>query len=156
MVTEKTLWSHRRNRLLMACFVLVAGISMTSCSDEYDLDERSPEGWGSSIYNWLVEDGNYTNTVRMIEDLGYKEVLAKTGSKTLFVADDQAYARFFQNNSWGVRSYEQFSTSQKKLLLFGSMMDNSMQLNSLPSVSAVLIRPPFPSRACAPCIRRPA
>ena len=134
MVTEKTLWSHRRNRLLMACFVLVAGISMTSCSDEYDLDERSPEGWGSSIYNWLVEDGNYTNTVRMIEDLGYKEVLAKTGSKTLFVADDQAYARFFQNNSWGVRSYEQFSTSQKKLLLFGSMMDNSMQLNSLPSV----------------------
>ena len=133
MVTEKTLWSHRRNRLLMACFVLAAGFSMTSCS-EYDLDERSPEGWGSSIYNWLVEDGNYTNTVRMIEDLGYKEVLAKTGSKTLFVADDQAYARFFQNNSWGVRSYEQFSTSQKKLLLFGSMMDNSMQLNSLPSV----------------------
>ena len=134
MVTEKTLWSHRRNRLLMACFVLAAGFSMTSCSDEYDLDERSPEGWGSSIYNWLVEDGNYTNTVRMIEDLDYKEVLAKTGSKTLFVADDQAYSRFFQNNSWGVRSYEQFSTSQKKLLLFGSMMDNSMQLNSLPSV----------------------
>jgi uncharacterized surface protein with fasciclin (FAS1) repeats len=66
--------------------------------------------------------------------LGYKEVLAKTGSKTLFVADDDAYARFFSNNSWGVRNYEQFSLSQKKLLLFGSMMDNSMQLNSLPSV----------------------
>jgi uncharacterized surface protein with fasciclin (FAS1) repeats len=33
-----------------------------------------------------------------------------------------------------VRNYEQFSLSQKKLLLFGSMMDNSMQLNSLPSV----------------------
>ena len=106
---------------------------LTSCS-EYDLDERTPEGWGSSIYSWLQENGNYTNTVRMIDDLGYKEVLAKTGSKTLFVADDDAYKRFFQNNRWGVRSYEQLSTSQKKLLLFGSMMDNSMQLNSLPSV----------------------
>ncbi|MBO4850834.1 MAG: fasciclin domain-containing protein [Prevotella sp.] len=98
------------------------------------MDERDPEGWGASIYSWLAEDGHYTNTVRMIEDLGYKEVLAKTGSKTLFVADDAAFERFFQNNSWGVRRYEQFSTSQKKLLLFGSMMDNSMQLNSLPSV----------------------
>ncbi len=106
---------------------------MNSCS-EYDLDQRDPEGWGESIYSWLSENGNYTNTVRMIDDLGYKEVLAKTGSKTLFVADDNAYERFFNNNSWGVRSYGQLSTSQKKLLLFGSMMDNSMQLSSLPSV----------------------
>ncbi len=113
--------------------MMAVGFAMNSCS-EYDLDERTPEGWGSSIYSWLAEEGNYTNTVRMIEDLGYKEVLAKTGSKTLFVADDSAYDRFFRNNSWGVNSYEQLSTSQKKLLLFGSMMDNSMQLNSLPSV----------------------
>ena len=119
---------------MLASGVLLAGLgSMTSCSD-YDLDERTPEGWGSSIYSWLDEQGNYTNTVRMIEDLGYREVLAKTGSKTLFVADDEAYERFFKNNSWGVHSYAQLSNSQKKLLLFGSMMDNSMQLNSLPSV----------------------
>ncbi len=133
MVTEKTFWNHHRSKVAMAFLLLVAGLTITSCS-EYDLDERDPEGWGASIYSWLAENGNYTNTVRMIEDLGYKEVLAKTGSKTLFVADDDAYGRFFRNNSWGVRSYEQFSTSQKKLLLFGSMMDNSMQLNSLPSV----------------------
>ena len=126
-------WSHRRNKLFKACFMLAVGLTMNSCT-QYDLDERDPEGWGASIYSWLVENGNYSNTVRMIDDLGYKEVLAKTGSKTLFVADDDAYARFFSNNSWGVRSYEQFSLSQKKLLLFGSMMDNSMQLNSLPSV----------------------
>lgn len=133
MVTEMKFWSHRRNMLFKACFMLAVGLTMNSCT-QYDLDERDPEGWGASIYSWLVENGNYSNTVRMIDDLGYKEVLAKTGSKTLFVADDDAYARFFSNNSWGVRNYEQFSLSQKKLLLFGSMMDNSMQLNSLPSV----------------------
>ena len=119
--------------LTAAAAVLVGSGVLSSCS-KYDLDERTPEGWGSSIYSWLAEQGNYQNTVRLIDDLGYREVLGKTGSKTLFVADDAAFERFYRNNTWGVRSYEQLSASQKKLLLFGSMIDNSMQLNSLSSV----------------------
>ncbi len=135
MKTKRQISKWSRRWTLAATSVLMAGGGsfMASCS-QYDLDEKTPEGWGSSIYSWLDEQGNYTNTVRMIEDLGYKEVLAKTGSKTLFVADDDAYERFYRNNTWGVSSYDRLSTSQKKLLLFGSMMDNSMQLNSLPSV----------------------
>ena len=117
----------------LAAAVLVGAGFLASCS-QYDLDEKTPEGWGASIYSWLDEQGNFSNTVRIIDDLGYREVLAKTGSKTLFVANDEAYERFFSNNPWGVSSYDQLSTSQKKLLLFGSMLDNSMQLNSLPSV----------------------
>ena len=129
----------RSRHWIMMIGVLITGISaLLSCS-EYDLDERTPEGWGSSIYSWLEEQGSsggesFKVTVRLIDDLGYREVLAKTGSKTIFVADDAAYEQFFRNNPWGVKSYEQLSTSQKKLLLFGSMIDNSMQLNSLSSV----------------------
>lgn len=123
----------RRCTQTVALAALTAGAILTSCN-EYDLDERTPEGWGSSIYGWLADQGNYTNTVRMIDDLGYHEVLSKTGSKTLFVANDEAYERFYRNNNWGVGQYSQLSTSQKKLLLFGSMLDNSMQLNSLSSV----------------------
>ena len=119
--------------LAFAGMLLAGGSMLTSC-EQYDLDERTPDGWGASIYSWLDEAGNYKNTVRIIDELGYREVLAKTGSKTLFVADDQAYERFFKNNPWGVHSYAGLTTSQKKLLLFGSMMDNSMQLGSLPSV----------------------
>ena len=134
MKTKRQVWKRCRHTLLVAAGVLLAGGSaLTSCS-QYDLDERTPEGWGASIYSWLADQGNYQNTVRMIDDLGYREVLAKTGSKTLFVADDAAYERFFQNNDWGVKSYAQLTPSQKKLLLFGSMMDNSMQLGSLSSV----------------------
>ena len=114
--------------------LLASGSGLLSSCDKYDLDERTPEGWGSSIYSWLDEAGNYTTTVRMIDELGYREVLAKTGSKTLFVADDAAYERFFQHNTWGAKSYSDLTISQKKLLLFGSMMNNSLQLNSLPSV----------------------
>ena len=124
-------------KVTLLCAALSAtGQLLQSCS-QYDLDERTPDGWGSSIYSWLDDAGNYQNTVRIIDDLGYRDVLDKTGSKTLFVADDDAYQRFFHANNWGARNYSQLTTSQKKLLLFGSMMDNSMQLGSLASVEGL-------------------
>ena len=134
MKTERQIRKLCRHTLLTAAGVLLAGVGnlLTGCS-EYDLDERTPEGWSQSIYSWLADQGNYTNTVRLIDDLGYREVLDKTGSKTLFVADDDAYQRFFASNEWGVKSYGGLSTSQKKMLLFGSMIDNSYQVQALSS-----------------------
>ena len=82
MKTERQILRRGWRMVALAAGVLFAGGNVfTSCTD-YDLDERTPDGWGSSIYSWLDEQGNFTNTVRMIDDLGYKEVLAKTGSKT--------------------------------------------------------------------------
>ena len=122
-----------KTRKVFRIALLVGGFVLSSCQ-KYDLDEKAPEGWGNSIYSWLDEQGNFTNTVRMINDLSYQEVLGKTGSKTLFVADDAAYERFFSNNSWGVKRYENLSLAQKKMLLFGNMIDNSIQLNSLSTI----------------------
>ena len=53
--------------------------------------------------------------------------------RTLFVADDNAYARFFKQNKWGVSSYEGLTLAQKKLLLYGSMINNSCQVAYLSS-----------------------
>ena len=141
MKTRIQFWKQRqgfrllRNRcwMMAAAVALVGGVALTSCQ-EYDLDEKSPEGWGNSIYSWLDEQGNYTNTVRLINDLNYQEVLSKTGSKTLFVADDAAYKRFFKNNSWGVSKYDDLTPSMKKMFLFGNMLGNSIQLNSLSTI----------------------
>lgn len=113
---------------LSACLV-----NFTAC-DKYDLDQNDPAGWGASIYSYLADDGHYTNTVRLIDDLGLKETLAKTGSKTMFVADDDAFARFYASNKWGVHSYEQLSLSQKKLLLLGAMVNSSYQVDDLASL----------------------
>lgn len=123
MKTRKEFW-----------IALLVGVFVLSSCQQYDLDENTPEGWGNSIYSWLDEQGNFINTVRMINDLNYQEVLGKTGSKTLFVADDAAYERFYNNNSWGVKRYEDLSLAQKKMLLFGNMIDNSIQLNSLSTI----------------------
>ena len=149
MKTKKQIWRRSRRWLLAAGVLLLSGGAFLSCS-EYDLDERTPDlsgGGGLSIYGWLNEQGNYTNTVRLIEDLGYHEVLAKTGSKTLFVADDEAYERFYRNNAWGVANYNQLSTSQKRMLLFGSMIDNSYQVQDLSSTE---------NRTEGNCMRRPS
>ena len=112
---------------------LIAAGGLSAC-EGYDLAEKDPDWLGSSIYGYL-KSGNYTNVVKLIDDLNYAEVLAKTGSKTLFVADDDAYNRFYENNPWGVHSYEELSMAQKKLLLNGSMINNASQVAYLSSTA---------------------
>ena len=121
-------------RSLTVAVALSACLFNFSACDKYDLDETTPEGWGASIYSYLQEDGHFNNTVRLIDDLDLKEVLAKTGSKTMFVADDAAFDRFYASNSWGVKNYDQLSLSQKKMLLLGAMINSSYQINSLSSI----------------------
>lgn len=133
MKTNKELLRRMRLGICSAALLSACMAPLTSCS-KYDLDETDPEGWGASIYNYLEEGGKFENTKRLIEDLGLKEVLAKTGSKTLFAADDDAFARFYANNTWGVKSYDDLSISQKKMLLYGSMINNSYQVNDLSSI----------------------
>ena len=114
--------------------VLLIMLPLLSACSKYDLDKYSPEGWGASIYSYLDNDGNFTNTVKLIDALGYTEVLNKTGSKTLFVADDDAFARFYASNNWGVTRFEDLTKSQMKMLLLGSMINSSYQLNDLSSI----------------------
>ncbi len=107
-----------------------------SCRDDYKLDDEAPSWLGSSIYEYLETQGSYTNFVRLIDDLNYREVLARTGSKTLFVADDNAFNTFYQNNAWGVSNYEQLTISQKKLLLNTAMINNAYLLEMMSSKEA--------------------
>ena len=106
--------------------VLVSVMMCVSCREDYYLDEREPEWLGESIYDFLVEEGDYSYFVRLINELGYKDVLERTGSKTLFVVDDEAFNEFFDggSNEWGVSNYEQLTMSQKEQLLYSSMLNN--------------------------------
>lgn len=118
------------------CLLSTCGLTY-SCSDDYDLDETMPSFLGGSIYDEL-KARNFTTVVRLADDLNYKDVLSRTGSKTLFVADDEAYKKFFATTDWKdgngnpIRSYEQLSTAQKKMLFFTTMLDNADVLEMLP------------------------
>ena len=128
--------------------VLATTFGISSCTPDFDLDKRFPEWLGTSIYETLKEGFKndstgefytFNNFVRLIEDLDQVSILAKTGSKTLFVADDKAFERFFQNcpfydgNGNKVTSYDQLSKAQKTMILNGSMLNNVYQVAMLSS-----------------------
>lgn len=110
-------------------------IAVQSCRDLYPLNDSEPEWLGASIYSYLEEQGNFKYFLKVIDDLNYTEVLSKTGSKTLFAADDDAFIKGI-NDAWGVQSYEQLSDAQKKIILYNSMLDNAFLLEMMSSTAA--------------------
>ncbi len=118
------------------CIATICAALGVACSDEYKWDDSIPGYLNTSIYDYLQTNGHYTNFVRLIDDLDYADVLAKTGSKTLFVANDSAFDAFYLNNPWGVGSYEQLSRNQKKLLLNSAMVNNAYLIEMMSSTPA--------------------
>ena len=129
---KKGIWKQFRRYLLIELILLVGLLWMVSCKDEYLYDNKEPEWLGASIYDYLKSSENYTYYTRLIEEVeDYKEVLSKTGSKTLFVADDKAFEEFFKSNTWNVSSYDNLNLTQKKLILKFSMIDNAYLIETL-------------------------
>ena len=125
---------------------------VTSCKDEYVLDDEKPDWLSKSIYDGLKEDGHYENYLRLLADPDVNpinarpltEVLSRTGSKTVFVANDEAWQEFYRRNAelpeanpWHTAtSYENLSVSQKKLLIHTSMLNNAIVMENLSSSSS--------------------
>lgn len=114
------------------------------CKDrEFGESETEIPSWlGGSIYEELSNPdsthltGTFQNYVRLIDDLGYSETLNRTGSKTIFPANDEAFKRFYADNDWGVTCYEDLTEAMKKQLLYTSMLDNAYLVKMLSYVSA--------------------
>jgi uncharacterized surface protein with fasciclin (FAS1) repeats len=116
--------------MIAACGLLIGTSALQGCKDD-DVLTGQPSWLGNSIYERLDEDGNYKTMLKLIDDLGQHEVLSHTGSKTLFAANDEAFQKWFGNNSWGVSSYDKLSLAQKKLLLNNSMVNNAYLIELL-------------------------
>lgn len=134
-------WARKLSLHMLAVSGLLAGTAILQSCDK-DILTGQPEWLGNSIYERLEEgiqvDGQtktFKTTLRLIDDLKYKETLSKTGSKTLFVASDDAYQAWFNsNNIFGVRSYEELTEDQKKQLFNGTMINNAYLLELMSNV----------------------
>ncbi len=113
----------------MACLLFVCA-TVQSCRDEYYYDDREPDFLGASIYDYLKEQGNFTYFLKVIDDLNYAEVLKKTGSKTLFVADDEAFMAGIAAE-WNLTDYAQLTAAHKRIILNNAMLDNAYLLEML-------------------------
>ena len=110
----------------------MAAIGLVSCQDDELVGQ--PSWLNNSIYGYLQEQGNYGCLTQLINDLNMTDVLNMTGSKTLFAADDAAFDAFFKSNSWNVKSYDELSLAQKKILLNSSMVNNAYLIELLSNV----------------------
>ena len=120
-------------------FLILTCLCFVACEDDYIYDDKGkmPEGLNSSIYDYMVKDGKFTCFVRLIDDLGYSEVLSRTGSKTLFPARDDAFDRFFKSkNEYGVSRYEELSIAQKRSIMNRSMLNMAYLAGMLSNVSS--------------------
>ena len=131
------------NTTLSALVVLLFSGMLFSCQDaldDYSYDDGGEPSWlGESVYGFLRSNNSgheYNYYADIVDDLGQTETFKKTGSKTVFVADDEAFERFFKDNKWGVTCYEDLTLSQKKILLKASMLDDAMLLDMLSATSA--------------------
>lgn len=137
--------NHLLSRLLGSLCGAVLMLGLSGCTD--DLLTGTPEWLGQSIYDEMAERG-YTTSLSLINsspvaDDNYREILSRTGSKTLFVCSDEAWQRFFdknkaldESNPWHtVTSVASFDEPGNEILvrqLFKSMMiDNAIVLDLL-------------------------
>ena len=96
-----------------------------------------PSWLGERIYGELQNpkslEGSFSTYLRLIDDMGYAEVLGHTGSKTIFPANDEAFAAYFRdgNNRYGATCYEDLTYSQKAQLLYSSMLDNAILIGNI-------------------------
>lgn len=130
---------------IIFCFSFVCMGLIVSCVDKNELvDEENKPGWlGESIYGELQNpadkgllSGTFNTYLRLVDDLNYADVLSRTGSMTVFPANDEAFERFFKSGTWpGVHSYADLTISQKRLLLNSSMLRNALLTNMLSNVA---------------------
>ena len=141
--------TNRSGLLGVALVAMATAFGVSSCKTDFDLDKKTPEWLGTSIFETLDEGFkndstgkfyHFENFVRLIQDLDQEKILAKTGSKTLFVADDEAFERFFGPNcpfkkadGTPVTCYDELSVAQKTMILKGSMLNNVYQVAMLSS-----------------------
>ena len=155
MTNRLSEWSRQSSRMI--CLMAACGL-MYACSDDYLLDDAKPDWLNSSIYESLEKSGNFKTYLRLLADKDVNpanarpltEELSKTGSKTVFVADDAAWDAFFkkneklpESNPWHyATSYENLSVAQKKLLIHTSMLNNAIVMENLASSEASGENPP--------------
>lgn len=155
MKDRLSVFGKRATRILFV--VAVCGLSW-ACKDEYRLDDEKPTWLQTNIYEMLQKGGNFKNYINLLNDSAVNpknarpltEVLSRTGSKTLFVADDKAWENFFEENKklpksnpWSnATCYENLTEAQKKLLVHSSMLNNAIVMENLASSDGSGSNPP--------------
>lgn len=124
----KMLWRRVCKGTLCSGYMAISLLAMAACSDNYEWAQDKPAWLGESIYDELQKRGNFSIYLKMADDLGRTDFLKKTGSVTVFVADDDAFRAFFKKNGL---DENHLTPAMKKYLVNSSMLENAYVLDLL-------------------------
>ena len=122
------------------CLLLTITLSgmLVACKDDYPYDSEEPKWLGANVYDWLQTNGQYSTYLALVDRLDLSGTLARTGSKTLFPANDDAYARYFQQQGLTGGSpldiVGSLSRSEANYLFNASMLNMAFLDNMLANV----------------------
>lgn len=117
--------------------IMLSLSGLMACGDDYIYDNGEPKWLGANIYDYMKSEGNYTTYLELIDQLGYGETLKRTGSKTLFPANDEAFDRYFKaigSTTTGPEAIRQMSESGRRRLFNSSMLNMAYLDNMLSNV----------------------
>lgn len=153
--------TYATHALRALSIMALCGLS-SACKDDYILDDEKPDWLYENIYSYLERKGTFTNYLQLMQDKDIntegardlKEVLSKTGSKTVFVANDEAWDKFFRHNAtlpasnpWhNATSYGNLTPAQKKLLIHTSMLNNAIVMENLSAADGDGTKAPEPGQ----------
>ncbi|MFL5745757.1 MAG: fasciclin domain-containing protein [Niastella sp.] len=88
-------------RSLLFCYVLISScVLLVNCrKKEWDKFYSRPEGLEPPIYQVLKSKGNFNLLLACIDKAGYKDILSNAGYWTLFAPTDEAFNKYFKENS---------------------------------------------------------
>ncbi|AVR45605.1 hypothetical protein C7S20_10195 [Christiangramia fulva] len=88
-----------KNKITSFLLVVVL-IFLEGCNkQEFDEYYARPDNLEPPIYQVLESRGNFTNLLSVIDKAGYKDILSTAGYWTMFAPNDEAFQKFFQENS---------------------------------------------------------
>lgn len=121
----------------MLIMLALGNFIVVSCTDDYLYDNKEPDWLGASIYDYLKTKGNFNYYLWLVDQTGQnKGVLQRTGSKTAFVANDDAFRAFFKQNDWNVSDTSKLTDIQKRKLVNFSLLPNSVLTQQLPNYNS--------------------
>lgn len=87
---------------------------IASCNqDVFDEYYARPEGLEAPIYQQLEARGNFKSLTALIAKAKYKDILSKSGYWTMMAPNDEAFAKFFQENGFADASKVDSITAAK-------------------------------------------
>lgn len=111
----------------------------SSCKDDYIYDDKEPAWLNGSLYGFFEKHGEFRAYKALIEDLGYEDILNRTGAVTLFPAKDEAFSRYFTAKGLTgdvEQLVHQLPESAKKSLFNSSLLNMTYLAHQLANVQS--------------------